>query len=309
MQIITVTLNPAFDVHCTTERFLPYRENIFDVSARDAGGKGVNVSRALLSNGVESLAVCAVGRENGAEFLQALRSEGLTVAAVAVEGRIRENITLHEKDNPETRISFSGFSMNEAALAEVKAAMGELREGSVCVLAGSAPKGISEQSLVSFLEEIKAAGARLVIDSRSLCAASVAGLRPMLIKPNKDEAEQALGVKIESREEAVAAAEALRERGSESVLLSLGGEGAILACSSGVYFAAAPRVEVLSTVGAGDSSLAGYLSAAAEGLGNGERLRRAVAFGSSACLLRGTAAPRPSDIAHLLEKTAVEKIR
>ena len=118
MQIITVTLNPAFDVHCTTERFLPYRENIFDVSARDAGGKGVNVSRALLSNGVESLAVCAVGRENGAEFLQALRSEGLTVAAVAVEGRIRENITLHEKENPETRISFSGFSMNEAALAD-----------------------------------------------------------------------------------------------------------------------------------------------------------------------------------------------
>lgn len=308
MQIITVTLNPAFDVHCTAERFLPYRENIFDVSARDAGGKGVNVSRALLSNGAESLAVCAVGRENGAEFLQALKNEGLTVAAVTVEGRIRENITLHEKDNPETRISFSGFSMNEAALAEVKAAMGELREDSVCVLAGSAPKGISERSLVSFLEEIKAAGARLVIDSRSIGAASIADLRPMLIKPNKDEAEQALGVKIKSREEAVAAAQALRERGSESVLLSLGGEGAILACPSGVYFAAAPRVEVLSTVGAGDSSLAGYLSAAVEGLGDAERLRRAVAFGSSACLLRGTAAPNPSDIAALLEKTVVEKI-
>ena len=308
MNIITLTLNPAFDLHCYAEAFLPYHENVFDVTARDAGGKGINVSRALTKNDVENLAVAVVGKENGAEFLRSLENEGLKTAAVFMDGRIRENITLHEKSKPETRISFSGFSMSEGALSEVRRAMGEIREGSIVVFAGSAPKGISEAALVAFLEALKAEGASLVIDSRSLSPLALASLRPLLIKPNKDEAEKMLNVKVGDFADAVAAANALRAKGIENVLLSLGGEGAILSSASGCYFTTAPKVEVLSTIGAGDSTLAGFLAAKAEGCADADCLARAVAFGSAACMLEGTAAPLFEDIKTLLGKIVVKKL-
>ena len=126
MKITTLTLNPAFDLHCYADAFLPQRENIFEITARDAGGKGVNVSRALKANSVENAAVCIVGSENGEEFLASLRAEGLTVRAVKAAGRIRENITLHEKEKAETRISFKGFAADEGLLAEVLDALGDL---------------------------------------------------------------------------------------------------------------------------------------------------------------------------------------
>ena len=95
MKIVTLTLNPAFDVHCFCDNFKPYHESIAQMTSRDAGGKGVNVSRALTANGTENLAIVVVGKENGTEFCQALQKDGLSVFAIWVDGRIRENITLH----------------------------------------------------------------------------------------------------------------------------------------------------------------------------------------------------------------------
>ncbi|MBR2325593.1 MAG: hexose kinase [Clostridia bacterium] len=308
MNVITLTLNPAFDLHCYADAFVPYHENVFDITAKDAGGKGINVSRALAKNGVKNLAVCVLGRENGGEFLKSLESEGLAVNAVYTEGRIRENITLHEKERAETRISFKGFSMCESALAKVREAMGTNLSGSAVVFAGSAPAGVSESALVAFLQDLKNAGASLVIDSRSLSIAAIAALRPMLIKPNKHEAEGALGIKIVNIEDGARAAKALREKGIENVLLSLGAEGAILSCPSGTYYASAPEIEVLSTVGAGDSTLAGFLFAKAAGCKDEEILARAVAFGSAACMLAGTAAPLTEDIEKLRKKISVKTV-
>ena len=306
MKIVTVTLNPAFDLHCYAEAFLPYHENVFEITARDAGGKGINVSRALTQNGVENVAACIVGRENGEEFLKMLGKEGICTAAVFVEGRIRENITLHEKEKSETRISFPGFSCAPSVLAEVRKAIGEITAGDICVFSGSVPSGLSESAVVSFLSKLKTAGASLVIDSKSLSLDSLSALRPLLIKPNEEEAEKTLGVSIDSIAAAANAAKALREKGIENVLLSLGGEGAILASASGTYHATAPKISVRSTIGAGDSTIAGFLSALAEGLGSEETLARAVAFGSAACEREGTAPPLPEDVRRL-EKNIVVK--
>lgn len=100
MKIVTLTLNPAFDMHCFAENFRPYHESIAEITSLEAGGKGVNVSRALSANGVENLAVVVVGKENGDAFLSALEKDGLTCAPVWTDGRIRENVTLHEKTIP-----------------------------------------------------------------------------------------------------------------------------------------------------------------------------------------------------------------
>ena len=308
MNIITLTPNPAFDLHCYAEVFAPYHENVFEITARDAGGKGINVSRALMKNGVKNTAACIVGCENGGDFLKMLEKDGLAVASTWVDGRIRENITLHEKEKDETRISFPGFSCDPAVLKELRAAMGKINKETVCVFAGSAPKGIPEEALVAFLEDLKAEGASLVIDSRSISLSSLISLRPILIKPNKEEAERALGISIQTLQDAKSAAVSLQKKGIENVLLSLGGEGAILASAEGVYHAVPPKIEVASTIGAGDSTIAGFLSAMSQGLSKPLSLARAVAFGSAACLLEGTAPPKPEDVKRLLREISVKAV-
>ena len=119
MEIITLTLNPAFDLHCRADGFMPYRESFVELTEREAGGKGVNISRALLANGIVSEAVIIVGRENGDEFCERLKRDSLSVEAIVCDGRIRENLTLHENKNPETRISFGGFSVDSEAKARL----------------------------------------------------------------------------------------------------------------------------------------------------------------------------------------------
>ena len=124
MKIITLTLNPAFDVHCFCDNFKPYHESIAKITSKEAGGKGVNISRALTVNGIENLAVVIVGKENGEEFCKTLEKDGLTVGAVWTNGRIRENITLHESQNRETRISFDGFVCEKSILTQVNEKIG-----------------------------------------------------------------------------------------------------------------------------------------------------------------------------------------
>ena len=109
MNIITITLNPAFDIHCHTEQFAPYHENLAKITARDAGGKGVNISRALAANSVPNTALVVLGEENAEDFRRSLSKSGVQTKEICVKGRIRENITLHTDHAPETRISFQGF--------------------------------------------------------------------------------------------------------------------------------------------------------------------------------------------------------
>ena len=108
MKIYTLTLSPAYDVHAYTEKLLPFHEHLAEVRSRDAGGKGVNISRALNAVGVQNTALIVLGSENGAEFRAALCK--MDCVFFEIPGRIRENLTLHTADGRETRISFSGFS-------------------------------------------------------------------------------------------------------------------------------------------------------------------------------------------------------
>ena len=120
MKIITVTLSPAFDIHCNTESFAAEHENFANITSYDAGGKGINLSRALLACGTKSLAIVAVGKENGASFLSALDSDALSYKSIELEGRIRENVTIHVKDKKETRLSFNGFVADKSLIEKVK---------------------------------------------------------------------------------------------------------------------------------------------------------------------------------------------
>lgn len=308
MKIITLTLNPAFDVHCSCDNFRPYHESIAKVTAKDAGGKGVNISRALQVNGTENLAIVVVGKENGAEFCQALEKDGLNVSPVWVEGRIRENITLHETENPETRISFEGFSCSNSILQEIKERIGEVNGQTIITFTGSIPKGMDVSEVLTFLGGFRNRGAKIVIDSRSVSLSELLDFKPWLIKPNKDEAEAYAKRKIESASDAIVIARGIYEKGINNVIVSLGGDGAVHAYKRGVMVAQAPSVPVCSTIGAGDSMLAGFIDGTSRGLNKESVLKRAVAFGTAACKQEGTKPPSTEDVEELVGKVIVKGV-
>lgn len=307
MKIVTLTLNPAFDVHCRADGFKPYLENLAEIVSTDAGGKGVNISRALSSLGVESTALILLGEENSELFVKQLKEDGVCFRTVNVSGRIRENLTLHSDGDKETRISFSGFTADENILKGLEDMLGDELPGTVVTFTGRSAPGISTEALRDFLLRLKSKGARLVIDSRSVGISELTDIKPWLIKPNAEEIAMYTDLRVSDAKSALSAARELHGRGIENVMISLGGDGAVLYCEDGGFFCEAPRITPHSTVGAGDSSLAGFIAAAHLGLPYEERLRYAVCSGSAACLAEGTRPPRAEDITALLTKASVKR--
>lgn len=306
MKIITLTLNPAFDLHCDAPNFQPYHENLAHVTSNEAGGKGVNISRALTACGVENTALVVLGDENGDLFRRALQNDQISFCEIPVTGRIRENITLHTPSAPETRISFPGFAAQDELIDRVEHQLRSmLSNGDILTLTGRNPEGVSMDRVKSMLIGLQKAGVKIVLDSRSFTKQDVIDVRPWLIKPNEEEIASYAEIPVENFNDARQAAEMLRRTGIENVMISLGGKGALLCCESGCYAVPAPKINVRSTVGAGDSSIGGFCAAAKAGLDFPDMLRYAVAFGSAACMTVGTKPPSAEAIRQLLPTLTV----
>ena len=300
-KIITLTLNPAFDVHCFVEDFQPFHENLVASATNEAGGKGVNISRTLTANGVGNTALVVLGDENGDAFKKSLEADGIDTVEITLRGRIRENITIHTNNAPETRISFSGFSADDGLVRMVENTLdGRLDGNTILTFTGRVPHGVSVAAVKAMLGRIAATGARIVIDSRSFAVEDIIELRPWLIKPNEEEIAMYSDISVCDAESAARAARVLRDKGVENVMISLGARGAVLCCEDGCYVANAPEVTAVSTIGAGDSAIAGFVAAAKQGLSYSEMLRTAVCYGSAACITEGTRPPMPEDVARLM---------
>ncbi len=295
--ITTLTLSPAFDVHVNIGEFKLDCENLAESVSRDIGGKGINISSALHENGIENEAIVLLGEENSAEFIAGLESVGLNYKLLTTNGRIRENITIHPSKGKETRLSFKGFACSEDVLGEV---LKMLKGSKIVTFTGSLPQGISATAAEKFLLAIKDIGAKLVIDSKSISLDMLLNIKPWLIKPNEEEIKEYFGVV--SEEEIIDKALILNEAGIENVMVSLGGKGAILVNDGKVYRAYVPEIEVVSTIGAGDSSIAGFISCTGDVK---EKLKRAVSFGSAACMREGTNPPKAEDIKKIYEKVKI----
>ena len=299
--ITTLTLNPAFDIHVALKEFRLGRESLAESVNRDVGGKGINISRALSENNVENSAIVVLGSENGADFARGMDEVGLKYELIECEGRIRENITIHPTVGEETRLSFKGFECDATLLSRVE---NLIDANGVVTFTGSVPEGIKEEEVEAFLMRLRERGAKLVIDSKSVTLDMLRRIKPWLIKPNAEEIEAYFGKEMDNEELYKIAAE-LNSEGIENVMISLGGDGAILVTEGSLYRAYVPKIEVLSTIGAGDSSIAGFIAA---GGTPEERLRTAVSYGSAACLREGTNPPLAEDIKEIFNKVQIEKV-
>ncbi len=306
MKILTLTLNPAFDIHCGVKSFMPERENYMRSYRRHIGGKGVNVSRALHENGVESTAFVVLGRQNSADFEAELSACGIKYVPIYVHGRIRENITIHPEEAPETRISFEGCHVSAETAGEIFDMILPLCDAeTVFTFNGRMPAGLSVAEIAPHLERVKAAGAHLAVDSGTFTMEDFIDVKPWLIKPNQEEISRCVGREITTAAEAMEAAQTLHAKGIENVMVSMGGKGAVLVCSAGRFEAQVPKIDVISTIGAGDSSVAGFCAAFAAGKERGECLKEAVSYGSAACLTAGTNPPKKEDVDDIRKKVII----
>ena len=302
--IVTLTANPSFDRTIALSGRLE-RGGVLRAEAalEQAGGKGVNISRAATVAGVPTVAVFPA--EADAPFTVALRHDGIRCHPVAPTGDVRVNLTLTEHDGTTTKINSAGTAADAELLDRMRGAVSELATGAAwVVLAGSVPPGTPDGWYAEVAVALSATGARVAVDTSDApllaLAAALGEARPDIIKPNSEELALLTGGDAESIERdpvaAAAAAYRLVQAGAGTVLATLGGAGAVLVTPHGAWRATPPPITVVSTVGAGDSSLFGYLLADLRGEEPADRLRLAVAYGSAAASLPGTTIPAPHQV-------------
>ncbi|MFE7213331.1 1-phosphofructokinase [Streptomyces sp. NPDC057611] len=292
--IVTVTPNPSLDrtyevpslergqvVRATGERM-------------DPGGKGVNVSRAVAAAGRRTVAVLPLGGAPGALVADLLDAQGIDVAPVPVAGATRSNISLAEADGVLTKINAPGPELSaeeQELLLETVRRQSHGADWIACC--GSLPRGLAPSWYADLVARAHAAGVRIALDTSG--PALLAALRegPDVVKPNTAELAEAVGRSLATVGDAVKAAEELRGLGARAVLASLGADGQLLVDDAGAWFGSARVDAVRSNVGAGDSSLAGFLIAGGTGP---EVLALAVAHGAAAVQLPGSLMPTPADL-------------
>jgi 1-phosphofructokinase len=288
--IVTVTPNPSLDRSYDLEHLVRGEVNRAAAVHHHPGGKGINVSRALACQGHATVAVLPVGGHVGARLVGMLADVDVEVAGVEVRGETRTNITLAEAAGPTTKINAPGPTLEPAEVDALVSTVGGLLRPPVryVVVAGSVPRGAD--GLQPRLAALAArAGVPLVIDtSGPALAAAVEHGGIALLKPNDEELAELVTVA-----DAVTAARDVGRRGVRELLVSLGAHGALLVTADDVWWAGGPALVPLSTVGAGDTTLAGFL--AQDGL-PADRLRTAVAWGRAAVLSPGSEVPAPEDV-------------
>ncbi|KAA0098720.1 1-phosphofructokinase family hexose kinase [Mycolicibacterium sp. P1-18] len=299
--IVTVTPNPSLDRTLHLPRLEPGAVNRATTTMTEPSGKGVNVALALHGVGVEVRAVLPVGGGTGRDLRSALGQLGLDVVGVPIEGEIRSNVSLVEADGRSTKVNEPGPALSDD---EVDALCAAARTGDRVLWAGSLPSGFAPSRLARAVAEARAAGRWVAVDASGPVLAAVLGDDatgvPHLVKPNADELAEVLSVELRTVGDVEAAARALLARGVRTVLVSLGGAGALLVDADvpEALYGAAPVRRVVNTVGAGDAFLAGYLAVPG---GGPEALASALRFGATAVEHDGTllGVPDPRRTVHV----------
>lgn len=292
--IVTVTLNPSLDRTLDIDALSRAEVIRAHCTHLDPGGKGVNVSRALVANGARSRAIIPYGGSQGAQLVRLLEAEDVELVTVPIAGATRCNVALVETDGTVTKINESGPDLSAAELEAVtQAVLRVVTTADWVVVSGRVPPGVSTADFARLCGRLLDSGIRLAVDTSGpeLRAAAEAGATAL--KPNRQELAEAVGTDLTTVEDVCAAAGVLRGWGAGTVLASLGAEGAVLADANGILIGQPPKVTPRSSVGAGDAMLAGFLSRNANGR---EALIEALAWGAAAAGLPGSRMPRPADL-------------
>lgn len=309
--IATVTLNASIDkayqLACPLVDGTVMRvETCID----NAGGKGMNAARAVATCGEDVLATGFVGGNNGRLLCELLDADGIAHDFVHMAAETRCCVNVLEPDGRSTEFLEPGRPVSEAEVAAMREKIAEVAaRADVVTFNGSAPAGAGEDIYRTLVEVVRAAGKPAILDTSGKLLVGSLAARPTMIKPNTDEICAILGKKPESIDEIVAAAREVHERhGIEKVVVSLGGDGSVMACDEGVFRGRAPKIDVVNPVGSGDTMVGAFAVAMARGMSVEEQLAYAMSCASANCLTASTGHFDMAVADELRSGTSVERV-
>lgn len=300
--ILTVTMNPCLDISTETERVEPSHKLRCEAPRFEAGGGGINVARVVHRLGTSCTALFTQGGARGAELLKLLQAEGVPVIPVPIAGETRESFHVRDRAaQQEYRFVMPGPTLVESEWQTCLDHLEGMRSlPGFLVLSGSLPPGVPTDFYARLARLCRTRGSRCVLDTGGPALAAALKEGVYLIKPSLRELRDLTGLPLEGVSQWRQAAQQLVARGqAEVVVLSMGGDGALMAWAEGATFTPALPVTVHTTVGAGDSLVGGMMQALATGAGLREAFAQGVAAASAALMSCGTGLCQPADVARL----------
>ncbi len=279
--IYTLTFNPSLDYIVRTDVFTIGQINRTTYEQILPGGKGINVSIVLRNLGIESTALGFVAGFTGKEIEERLRRQGISTNFIHLaEGLSRINVKM--KAQEETEINGQGPRITEYALEQLYAQLDNLTAGDLLVISGSIPNSLPDNIYEQIMARLHDRDIHIVVDATKDLLKNVLRYHPFLIKPNNHELGELFGVTLTTRASVIPYAKRLQALGAQHVLVSMAGEGAVLVTKDGeVFTSPAPKGEVINSVGAGDSMVAGFLTGYSKNGSCAEAFRYGVAAGSA----------------------------
>jgi 6-phosphofructokinase 2 len=307
--IATVTLNPCLDKVVAVDGLIVDEANRWTSLDRYPGGKGIDVSRSIHELGGTTTAYGFIGGFYGMLVQRLLDKEGVPFSFTQIEQETRTNFIITDtRTYRQTRINAPGPHISKTELERLRRKIRNVPNPDFLVFSGSVPPGVPDDIYKQLIQKAKERNVKTVLDADGQWLREGIKAKPYLIKPNIHETEQLLDTELATEDAIIRAASKLIEDGIEIVVISRGKNGLIAANKGSILKVISPQVEVLSTVGAGDSTVAGLLLKLAEGKPLSEACRYAAAAGTAAVLTSGTELCHRGDVERLFPQVKVEEI-
>lgn len=304
--IYTVTLNPSIDYVIKVEKLVNGHVNRVNEEHVYPGGKGINVTRILKNLDNDNIALGFVSGFTGDYIINSLQELNLKSNFIKVkEGFTRINVKI--KSEEETEINGQGPKISEEELNRFYEIIDKLVDGDILILSGSIPACLDEKLYESIMKRVADRDIKVIVDATKNLLLNVLKYKPFLIKPNNHELAEMFGVELNSTKDVVFYAKKLKEMGAQNVLISMGKDGALLVSENGEVFTSnVAKGEVINSVGAGDSMVAGFISGYLKSGSYEEALRLGAASGGATAFSSDLATREFID--KLVEEIEIQKI-
>lgn len=307
--IITVTLNASIDRTCLINNFSPKQINRCDEPIELAGGKGLNVTRALKTFGQEVIATGFIGGKTGERLEELMNLDNIKHDFFKIKGKTRYCLAIIDEENKAiTEINENGPNITKE---ETEAFFQKLEvlapEAKILVISGSVPKSLPKDIYANLIELGKKRGLITFLDASGEALKKGIGAKPYVIKPNRTEAEELLGFKLETEEDFMKGIYFLCEY-CNIACITLEDKGCVIGIKSEIYHIIPPKIEIVNSVGSGDSFLAGFINNFIKNKSLSEIGSLAIATGSANAMTDRAGFCRLEDINSILEKIVVKKL-
>jgi len=308
-QIITITFNPCIDKSATVPQLIPEKKLSCSEPLFEPGGGGINVARAIKKLGGEATAIYPAGGYTGKFFNELLAHEQIPSLIIQAKNPLRENvIVLEESSNNQFRLGYPGAKLSNHEWEQCIDAIEKISDAEFLVASGSLPEGVPDDIFARLAIISKKKKFKLIVDTSKEALKHAAKEGVYMLKPNLTELSSLLGRKELSLDEVpTAGKEIITKNFCEILLVSLGENGAMLFTKDKDLKVSSPKVEKKSTVGAGDSMVAGFVLSLSQGKIFEDALRYGVACGTAATMNSGTELCNKKDADALLQKIVIEK--